>query len=140
MTTSMIEVASYRRDITAVTEENGTLQQRWLSQQSQMVAMEKELEQRTENTDEMRTKHSILLEQQRRLDGEIGAKRKEVEQQDRLFRQLQNELLKLNRLVTRNRGVQQDLQQANVLLETDYLRQLKAEERECIGMQARLEA
>jgi chromosome segregation ATPase len=140
VTPSMIEVASYRHDITTVTDENDELQQQWLSQQSRLVAMEKELEERTEASDEMRTKHSVLMEQQRRLDGEITAKRKEAEQQERLFRQLQNELLKLNRLVTRNRGVQQELQQANVLLETDYLRQLKTEERECADMQMRLEA
>ncbi len=74
---------------------------------------------------QLRTKYSVLSTQQRRLDSDIEAHSKEVAKQERQFKALQVELIKLNQLVNRNRGIQHDLQQATVLMEADYLKQLK---------------
>lgn len=52
---------------------------------------------------------------------------------------MQHELLKLNSLISRNRGVQEDLQQTNVLMQNEFTRKLKDEERETIHLQRQIE-
>ena len=47
--------------------------------------------------------------------------------------------MKLNALIARNRGVQEDLQSTNVLMQNEFTRQLKAEERETVQLQTQIE-
>ena len=64
---------------------------------------------------------------------------KEIASQEKQFKTLQQELLKLNALIARNRGVQEDLQSTNVLMQNEFTRQLKAEERETVQLQTQIE-
>jgi hypothetical protein len=134
-----------RRDISGVIDEINRLQAVWLSRQSELVALDKRSEREEERTNELRTKHAIFCDRQYRLNADVEARQGEVvkqvcvmcwwqrpnsvvilfEWQERLYKQLQNELLKLNTLVTRNRGIQSELQQAQELLQNDFVLQLK---------------
>ena len=67
------------------------------------MAQERRLEAEQKQLDELRTKHQVLSERQYRLDAETEQRRGEIRDQERLFKQLQNELVKLNTLVTSNR-------------------------------------
>ncbi|EDQ89132.1 uncharacterized protein MONBRDRAFT_32563 [Monosiga brevicollis MX1] len=136
---AQIEVSNYRREINATIEENNVLQGRWLSRQSELVAQERRLEAEQKQLDELRTKHQVLSERQYRLDAETEQRRGEIRDQERLFKQLQNELVKLNTLVTSNRGKQEDLQQNHQLMEADFVRQLREEEALCVHLQSELQ-
>eukprot|EP00730_Choanoeca_flexa_P002610 TRINITY_DN11110_c0_g2_i4.p1 TRINITY_DN11110_c0_g2~~TRINITY_DN11110_c0_g2_i4.p1 ORF type:complete len:899 (+),score=393.62 TRINITY_DN11110_c0_g2_i4:99-2795(+) len=136
---AQIEVASYRRDINNVIDDINKLQDVWLSRQSELVALERRTEAEQQKLDDARTKHGIFSDKQYRLNADVEARQLEIVQQERLYKQLQNELLKLNTLVTKNRGIQSELQQAQELLQNDFVRQLKEEEKATAQMQSALQ-
>ena len=53
----------------------------------------------------------------------------------RSIRLLQNDMTKLNQLITKNRGQQDLLEQGNSLMESDFIHTLKEAELDCIQLQ-----
>ena len=54
---------------------------------------------------------------------------------NRSFRVLQSDIVRLNTLITQNKGVQQQLLQDTSVMETDYLHSLREDELKSIQMQ-----
>lgn len=69
---------------------------------------------------------------------EIEGQNKETADVERNIRILQNDMTKLNQLITKNRNQQEMLEQGNLLLESDFIHALKEAELDCIQMQTRV--
>lgn len=69
---------------------------------------------------------------------EIESQSTEMADVERSIHLLQNDMTKLNQLITKNRGQQETLEQGNSLLESDFVQTLKEAELECIQLQTRV--
>eukprot|EP00055_Hartaetosiga_balthica_P005217 m.14997 g.14997 ORF g.14997 m.14997 type:complete len:944 (-) comp4404_c0_seq1:584-3415(-) len=134
-----IAIYHLQHEITAQAHENADEQQIWLSHQSRLVDKQQEVEAKQTETADLRQRITVLREQQFRLNDELSGHERDLGKQQRGFAQLQKELLKLNTLVAKHRGVQEDLQQTNVLMQDEFTRKLKEEERATIQMQSKIE-
>jgi hypothetical protein len=87
----------------------------------------------------------VLQEKKLRIDGEGEAVRSETNevamqspyshQVNRSFRVLQSDIVRLNTLITQNRGMHQQLLQDTSVMETEFLQSLKEDELKSIQMQ-----
>jgi chromosome segregation ATPase len=66
---------------------------------------------------------------------EIDRQNKEMSDVQRNIRSLQNDMTKLNQLITKSRGQQELLEQGNSLMESDFIHTLKEAELDCIQLQ-----
>ena len=57
--------------------------------------------------------------------GEIGVQQTETSDVERSIKHMQNDMLKLNMLLHKERGMELDLNQGNALLESDFIGSLK---------------
>ena len=71
---------------------------------------------------------------------EINRQKNEIGDKERSIRNMQNDILKLNMLLHKEKGTEQTLQQSNILMENDFMGGLKEAEKESIQMQADVEA
>lgn len=57
--------------------------------------------------------------------GDISRQHLEISDIERNIRHMQNDMIKLNKLIHKERGIQMDLSQSNVLMENDFIGSLK---------------
>ena len=57
--------------------------------------------------------------------GELGSHSNEISDIERNIRSMQNDMTKLNQLITKEHGYKMDLQQSNILMENDFILSLK---------------
>ena len=61
--------------------------------------------------------------------GEIGSHNNEIADIERSIRSMQNDMTKLNQLITKEHGYKIDLQQSNILMENDFIHSLRVRPR-----------
>ena len=60
--------------------------------------------------------------------GEINSHNSEMQDIERNIRSMQNDMTKLNTLITKESGLREALQQGTVLMESDFIQALKVKE------------
>ncbi|XP_033121483.1 coiled-coil domain-containing protein 40-like [Anneissia japonica] len=133
------EVAALQKSIDTRTQEIAELQQFWLRQQSELVKMSKEKDGQQSEVDTMKKALTILHQKKMRIENEITMHQTEHNDVSVSMRNLQNDMIKLNILLTKEGKIQQNLQQDNILIENDFVLSLKEAEKESIEMQNKLE-
>lgn len=130
---------SLGKQIDTATQEINDQQRFWLRQQNELVRLSKERDQQQTDVATSKKQHTILLQKKLRIEGEIDTQIFEQGEIERSIRNMQNRMSKLNDLLTHERGVQEDLQQGNILTESEFLKELKEAELESIQMQKKLD-
>ncbi|XP_071960201.1 coiled-coil domain-containing protein 40-like isoform X2 [Antedon mediterranea] len=133
------EVAAMQKSIDTRGQEIGDLQQFWLRQQSELVKMSKEKDSQQNEVDTMKKALTILHQKKMRIENEITTHQTEHSSVSVSMRNLQNDMIKLNLLLTKEGKIKQNLQQDNILVENDFILSLKEAEKESIEMQNKLE-
>ncbi|PIK45458.1 hypothetical protein BSL78_17690, partial [Apostichopus japonicus] len=133
------EVASLTKSIDTRTQDIADLQQFWLRQQLELVKMSKDKNNQQREVDNMKKALTILHMKKMRIEGEIEGQLSEKKDVERNIRNMQNDMLKLNQLLTKEGKLQENLEQDNILIETDFVLSLKEAEKESIEMQNKLE-
>ena len=64
--------------------------------------------------------------------GDIAGQLKDTSAIERSIQHMQNDMIKLNLLLHRERGIEQNLQQSNVLMENDFIGALKVRTQRCV--------
>jgi chromosome segregation ATPase len=118
---------------------NAAKQQLWLQRQSELVRINKVGNQQEEETESVNSKYAVLSQKKYRIAREIETNEKELVALQRNFASLQRDVVKLDTLISENRGVQESLANSNVLMETEFLRKLKDEELASIKTQTLVE-
>ncbi|XP_059199638.1 coiled-coil domain-containing protein 40 [Centropristis striata] len=113
--------------------------QLWMKQQGTLVGLTREIQ--TNSKDMFRLHAEYTGRQQKKicLEREIEAELREEMELEKNAKMLRGDLLKLNNLLSKNGQLSQELEQENVLTETDFLQRLKEAERESIEMQLKHE-
>ncbi|XP_059937657.1 coiled-coil domain-containing protein 40 [Mesoplodon densirostris] len=110
----------------------------WLRLQQEMVAATQGREEHLASLDMSKKEIHILEQKKLRIENKIDQEKKEQKQIERHMRDLDNDLRKLNVLMNQNRCSSEELQQGNLATEGEFVRALKASERETIEMQEKL--
>jgi chromosome segregation ATPase len=99
------------------------------------VRQTQEAQDQHDSVQELKRKLTILEQKKMRLNAEIDRQNKEMSDVQRNIRSLQNDMTKLNQLITKSRGQQELLEQGNSLMESDFIHTLKEAELDCIQLQ-----
>ncbi|XP_077710631.1 coiled-coil domain-containing protein 40 [Canis aureus] len=110
----------------------------WLRLQQEMVKATQEREAQLVALDTFRKEVHILEQKKLRVESKIDQEKKEQKELERHMKDLDNDLKKLNVLISKNRSSSEGLQQDNLVTEKEFVRSLKSSERETIEMQERL--
>ncbi|XP_077022270.1 coiled-coil domain-containing protein 40 isoform X2 [Tamandua tetradactyla] len=110
----------------------------WLRLQQEMVKATQEREEQLVSLGTFQKEIRILEQKKLRVENKITQEKKEQKELERHTKNLGNDLKKLNVLMNQQRCSSEGLLQDNVVTENEFVRSLKASERETIEMQEKL--
>lgn len=134
-----IQMNSLQKSIDAEHQEIAEMQQMWLRDQSELVRLSKEKDQESSGVDTLKKQLTILSQKKLRIEAEINNVTCDTSDIRRTIRNMQNDMLKLNVLLHKERGTEHELHKGTLLKESDFIGSLKQAERESIELQATLE-
>lgn len=120
-----LQISTLQKQIEASNNEIMELQQFWLRNQSELVKTVQRVGQQSEEIKSLKKQYTILLHKKQRTEGDIQHHLSEMKDIERSTRNMQNEMIKLNTLITNERGLKYSLEQSNVLMEDEFIRTLK---------------
>ncbi|XP_026636252.1 coiled-coil domain-containing protein 40 isoform X2 [Microtus ochrogaster] len=128
--------------LSKLTEEHNTgvaeAQMKWLRLQQELVQVTHEREEQMVSLDQLKKEMHIMEQKKLRIENKIEQEKKEQKEVHRHMKDLNNDLTKLNMLMDKNRCDSEQLQQSNLVAETEFVRTLKDAERETIQMEEKL--
>ncbi|XP_029455039.1 coiled-coil domain-containing protein 40 isoform X2 [Rhinatrema bivittatum] len=130
-----LQIKNLSKDIEECSSEIIAVQQYWLRLQNELVKLTQEREEQEASVEISKKELSIRQQQKIRLENEIEQEKIEKKDIERYMANLSNDMAKLTSLLSKNNSSKEDLQQSNQLMETDFIRALKAAEKESIEMQ-----
>nr|KAF6455148.1 coiled-coil domain containing 40 [Rousettus aegyptiacus] len=111
----------------------------WLRLQQEMVKATQEREEQLAALHMFKKEVQILEQKKLRIERKIDQEKEEQKDIERHMKGLDNDLKRLHVLSSRSRSDSEGLQQHNLVTENEFVRSLKASERETIEMQERLD-
>ncbi|NXI41681.1 CCD40 protein, partial [Galbula dea] len=133
-----IEINKLKKQIEECNSEMRTQQKSWLHQQKELVRLTQEQEEQVACLAALKKQIAILQQKKVRVENDIQQERKEQKEIERHMRNMSNELIKLNVLIHKKNQCLEELQCSSIIRENEYLRALKAEEKELVEMQEKL--
>ncbi|NXL49858.1 CCD40 protein, partial [Podilymbus podiceps] len=130
-----IEINRMTKQIEEYSSEVMTLQKDWLNLQKELVKLTHEREEQITALDMLKKQITIMQQKKVRTENEIQQETKEQKDIERHMRNMSNDLIKLNVLINKNNSSFEDLQYGNIITENEFVRSLKAAEKESVEMQ-----
>ncbi|XP_072501328.1 coiled-coil domain-containing protein 40 [Notamacropus eugenii] len=130
-----------RRINKLIDEYNTTLvqqQMKWLRLQQDLVKLTHEREDQLSTVDMFKKQITIMEQKKLRTEKKINQEKNEIKEIECHMRDMDNDLKKFNTLICKNRCSTEELQQGNLVTENEFVRSLKASERESIELQEKL--
>ncbi|XP_031821446.1 coiled-coil domain-containing protein 40 [Sarcophilus harrisii] len=113
-------------------------QMTWLRLQQDLVKLTHEREDQLASVDMFKKELTIMEQKKLRVEKKIDQEKSEVKEIEYRMRSLDNDLKKFNTLICKNRVSSEELQQGNLVTENEFVRSLKASEKESIELQEKL--
>ncbi|NXG90988.1 CCD40 protein, partial [Stercorarius parasiticus] len=132
-----IEINKLTKQIEEYNSEVMTLQKYWLNQQKELVKLTHKREEQLASLDMLKKQITIMQQKKVRTENEIQQETKEQKDIERHMRNMSNDLIKLNVLINKNSSSFEELQHGNITTENEFVRALKAAEKESVEMQER---
>ncbi|NXW63975.1 CCD40 protein, partial [Eurystomus gularis] len=132
-----IEINKLTKQIEECNSEVMTLQKYWLRQQKELIKLTHEQEEQLASLDMLKKQITIMQQKKVRTENEIQQETKEQKNIERHMRNMSNDLIKLNMLINKNSSSFEELQYGNVIAENEFVRSLKAAEKESVELQER---
>ncbi|XP_068007379.1 coiled-coil domain-containing protein 40 isoform X2 [Melanerpes formicivorus] len=130
-----MEINKLTKQIEECSCEVVTLQKYWLNQQKELVKLTKEREEQLASLDLLKKQITVMQQKKARTENEINQETKEQKDIERHMRNMSNDLIRLNVLINKNNNSFEELQYGNIITENEFLRSLKAAEKESVEMQ-----
>ncbi|NXC72988.1 CCD40 protein, partial [Anhinga anhinga] len=130
-----IEINKLTKQIEEYNSEVMTLQKYWLNLQKDLVKLTHEREEQIASLDMLKKQITIMQQKKVRTENEIQQVTKEQRDIERHMRNMSNDLIKLNVLINKNNNSFEELQYGNIITENEFVRSLKAAEKESVEMQ-----
>ncbi|KFV85279.1 Coiled-coil domain-containing protein 40, partial [Struthio camelus australis] len=130
-----VEINRLTKQIEECNSEVMTLQKYWLKLQKELVKLTHGREEQLASLDMLKKQITIMQQKKVRIENEIQLETKEQKDIEHHMRNMSNDLIKLNTLINKNSNSFEELQYANIITENEFVRSLKAAEKESIQMQ-----
>ncbi|XP_044839214.1 coiled-coil domain-containing protein 40 isoform X2 [Mauremys mutica] len=134
-----VEINRLTKQIDEYNSEVMTLQKYWLRLQKELVKLTHEQEEQLASLDMLKKQITIMQQKKVRTENEIQQEKNEQKDIERHMRNMGNDLMKFNMLINKNSHNSEELQHGNTIMENEFVRSLKAAERESIEMQEKLD-
>ncbi|KAI9098134.1 hypothetical protein DFS34DRAFT_704117 [Phlyctochytrium arcticum] len=125
--------------IQAKEKECSQLSQFWLRSQNELVGMTKRTAEISDQTQDLRMRLTVLSRKKMVVNNAFETELKEIREHQRNIRQLQNDMVKVNTLLTQQAVSQNRLEENNLGLEQEFRAKLKNAELESIHLEQNLE-
>ncbi|XP_051491101.1 coiled-coil domain-containing protein 40 isoform X3 [Apus apus] len=132
-----IEINKLSKEVEECNSEVMTLQKYWLNLQKEMVKLTQEREEQVTSWHMLKKQITIMQQKKVRTENEIQQEIKEQKNIECHMRSMSNDLITLNVLINENSSSFEELRCGSVITENEFLRTLKAAEKESIEMQER---
>ncbi|XP_015749660.1 PREDICTED: coiled-coil domain-containing protein 40-like [Acropora digitifera] len=129
------ELATLRKQIEREFLEKIKVEDNIMEKMRSQLTLDKAAQYTKKVTDKLRRRATELV-----FAGEINSHNGEMQDIQRNIRSMQNDMTKLNTLITKESGLKENLQQGTVLMESDFIQALKEAEGESITMQNQIDA
>ncbi|XP_069511299.1 coiled-coil domain-containing protein 40 isoform X2 [Ambystoma mexicanum] len=133
-----IQINTLTKQIEDYSVEIAALRQYWLRLQNELVKLTREREEQEASVEMLKKEVTIHEQKKLRTENEIQQERTEQKDIEHHMKSLANDMVKLNTLLNKNISVKEQLQQDNLLMESDFMRALREAEKESIQMQEKL--
>ncbi|XP_031454780.1 coiled-coil domain-containing protein 40 [Phasianus colchicus] len=130
-----IEINKLTKEIEECNSEVMMLQKYWLNLQRELLKLTHEQEDQLTSLDTLKKQITIMQQKKVRTENEIQQEVKEQKDLERHMKSISNDLIKLNVLINKNNTSFTELQHGNIITENEFVRSLKAAEKESIEMQ-----
>ncbi|KAM9207765.1 coiled-coil domain-containing protein 40-like [Leptosomus discolor] len=130
-----MEINKLSKQIEEYHSEVMTLQKHWLNQQQELVKLTHQREEQVASLDTLKKRITVMQQKKVRRENEIQQETKEQKDIERHMRNMSNDLIKLNVLINKNSSSFEELQHGNTITENEFVRSLKAAEKESVEMQ-----
>ncbi|NXJ94969.1 CCD40 protein, partial [Corythaixoides concolor] len=130
-----MEINKLTKQIEEYNSEVMTLQKYWLNLQKELVKLTHEREEQIASLDMLKKQITIMQQKKVRTENEIQQEAKEQKDIERHMRNMSNDLIKLNVLINKNNNSFEELRYGNIITENEFVRSLKAAEKESVEMQ-----
>ncbi|CAB3982035.1 Hypothetical predicted protein [Paramuricea clavata] len=134
-----LQISTLQKQVEASNNSIIELQQFWLRNQSELVKTVQRVGQQSEEIKSLKKQYTILRHKKQRTEGDIQHHLSEMKDIERNIRNMQNEMTKLNTLITKERGMKDNLEQSNILMEDEFIRTLREAERESVELQSNID-
>ncbi|XP_020856436.1 coiled-coil domain-containing protein 40 [Phascolarctos cinereus] len=124
-----------------IDEYNTTLlrqQMKWLRLQQDLVKLTQDREDQLTSVDMFKKQITIMEQKRLRIEKKINQEKNEIKEIECHMKDMDNDLKKFNTLICKNRCSTEELQQGNLVTENEFVRSLKASERESMELQEKL--
>ncbi|KAK6170441.1 hypothetical protein SNE40_018834 [Patella caerulea] len=135
-----IQINSLSKSIDAESHSTAELQQQWLRQESELVKLLGEKSQQSQDVIQLKKQITILSQKKIRTEKHIDQHNREQYDIERNIKLMQNDMLKLNTLLFKQKGAADSIEQTNILQESEFLSKLREAENESIKLQDSLDA
>ncbi|XP_043924009.1 coiled-coil domain-containing protein 40 [Protopterus annectens] len=133
-----MQIKAFTKQVEERSTEIMELQQYWLRLQNDLVKLTREREEQATSVEMLKKQLTILQQKKIRTENGIQQELNEKKDIERHMRNLSNDMLKLNMLLSKNSASKDELEQGNILMETEFLRGLREAEKESVELQEKL--
>jgi chromosome segregation ATPase len=116
-----------------------TLQQYWLRAQNELVAMSKKSLEITDEIQNLRMRLTVLNRKKMVVNSAFETEEKEIKEHNRNIRHLQNEMVKVNTILSKQSSLYDKLEESNLEMEQKFRNKLKDAELDSIHMETQLD-
>jgi chromosome segregation ATPase len=127
------------RSIASKEKECLELQQYWLRAQNELVQMSKRANEVTDEIQTLRMRLTVLNRKKMVVNSAFENEEKEQRELKRTIRHLQNEMVKVNTILSQQHNIYEKLQESNLEMETKFRNKLKDAELDSIQLEANLD-
>ncbi|KAJ3307214.1 Coiled-coil domain-containing protein 40 [Kappamyces sp. JEL0829] len=115
------------------------LQQYWLRAQNELVSISKKAVEHTDDIQNLRMRLTVLNRKKMVVNNAFETEEKQIKEHNRNIRQLQNEMIKVNTILSKQSSIYERLEESNLEMEQKFRNKLKDAELESIELEAQLE-
>jgi len=130
-----IQANSLKKSLEEITQEIVEQEQFWLRKQYELVKVSKDKATKATDLDSVKKQFTIYLQRKLRIEREIEQREKDRRETLRSIRNMQNDMLKLNTLLNKERAEENDLEQGNILAENEFVQELRQAEMSMIELE-----
>ena len=110
----------------------------WLKAQNELVVLAKKMSENSEEMQDLKMKQAILSRKKMVVNNAFETEEKEIKEHSNNIRKLQNEMVKINILLSKQSTIQSQLEEGNLELEQEFRAKLKSAELESLRMETKI--